>query len=67
MKDLIEFESWRKVARRVRGNPHRSSQLLFDAEDIMLDAQRLLSTARAGQDANELAARMNEWVEAWNE
>ena len=41
--------------------------LLLNAEDIMTDAMRLLSTAKAGQDANELAARMNEWCEAWNE
>ena len=67
MKELQAFKGWKSACGWTEQAPWASAELLFNAEDIMLDAMRLLSTAKAGQDANELAARMNEWCEAWNE
>ena len=66
MKDLFEFENGGAVLVYLNGSEY-AAKLILNAEEIMLDAMRLLSTAKAGQDANELAARMNGWCEAWNE
>ena len=72
MKDLADFKmngsQFYCVFDKVdRISNREAAILILNAEDIVLDAMRLLYTARAGQTANELATRMNEWVEAWNE
>ena len=72
MKDLSDYNlngmQFYSVFDKVDKRKNREiAVLLLNAEDIMTDAMRLLSTARAVQSANELAARMNEWCEAWNE
>ena len=69
MKELHEFIEGEAGLISIKYNKNivEITVLLLNAEEIMTDAMRLLSTAKAGQDANELAARMNEWVEAWNE
>ena len=72
MKELNDFNLSGFQLYSVFDKVDRSSNrealiLMLNAEELMCDAMRMLSTARAGQDANELAARMNEWCEAWNE
>ena len=44
-----------------------AARLLAQAEHLMTDAAHHLSTKQMGQDNNEYAGRMNEWLDAFNQ